>query len=120
LHKPNFSREVSSLTHSESGCPKSVEIFLLWSSWERKRKILSVCDMLVFLELKSIVKLFRLLYVSFLMGIHVDILNLLLDQEELSNVHILHAFGRFKLFTGTLSNIKLNCLPKAIVVDVVH
>jgi ACR3 family arsenite efflux pump ArsB len=76
--------------------------------------------MLVFFELKSIVKLFRLLYVSFFVGVHVDVLHLLLDQEELSDVHILHAFCRIHLFTGTLSNVKLDSLPEAIVVDVVH
>lgn len=76
--------------------------------------------MLVFFELKSVVKLFRLLYVSFFVGVHVDVLHLLLDQEELSNVHILHTFGRIHLFTGTLSNVELDSLPEAIVVDVVH
>jgi len=76
--------------------------------------------MFVFFKLKSVVKLLSLLYVRFFVGVHIDVLNLLLDNEEFSDVHILHAFSRIYLLFGALSNVGLDSLPEAIVVDVVN
>lgn len=76
--------------------------------------------MLVFFKLKSVVKLLRLLYIRFFVGVHIDVLNLLLDQSKFSDVYILHTFSRIYLLFGAFSNVTLNSLPETIVVDVVN
>jgi len=76
--------------------------------------------MFVFFKLKSVVKLLSLLYVRFFVGVHIEVLNLLLDQREFSDVYILHTFSSIYLLFGAFSNVGLDSLPETIVVDVVN
>lgn len=76
--------------------------------------------MFVFFKLKSVIQLFSLLYGRFFVGIHKDVLNLLLYQKELSDIYFLNTFSSVFLFLGTLSNVCLDSLPEAIVVHIVN
>lgn len=52
------------------------------------------------------------------MSEHVNILNLLLDQLELSHIDFFNALGPIFLHSCTLCNVTLDSLPEALVIGI--